>query len=421
MSQAEVGTYRETVGTSSWDFFQHLHDAGGILWDENFKAWLVGSYELVKKVGLGDDDVFEGPFILVDDRPMPFGLTYQQWVDFWAWGSHRMISAIPGDETHAHQHRWWMRTFSPRRLEGWRDEVIRPVSHELIDRFAGRGRAELGADFADGLAPRVMAGVMGLPHDDDAWLAKLAELHGARMALKQFFGQDDVEQSVIDTAFEATAQANELLAPFIDDRRSGKGDDFISLLWRDADELFGPGWVDSDIYGATMAMWEGGAGSTPPSTSNALYLLLCDPDLQQTLRDGDPALIKNFVEESLRMYGPVYHRPRLATRDVELGGQTVRKGDTVLMLTVAGSRDDARYACPHAVDLERPAPRDHFAFLVGTRTCPGQGLVRAELQEAMAVVLERLPNLRLDPDAEPPRQAGLMARRWGPLHVLFDA
>jgi cytochrome P450 len=169
-------------------------------------------------------------------------------------------------------------------------------------------------------------------------------------------------------------------------------------------------------------MWEGGAGSTPPSTSNGIYTMLANPELEGELRaggtDGETA-IKNLIEESLRLWGPVYHRPRVARRDTELNGQAIKKGDVALTLTVAGSRDESHYACPHAVDLHRKAPRDHFAFYKGPRTCAGQGLARLELEEAMMAILSRLDDVRLDPDREPPRLTGLFMRRWEPLHVVF--
>jgi cytochrome P450 len=420
-STATIESLAGTAEVEPWDFYERLDAAGGVVWDDSFGAWLVTSYDLIREIALADDDLWEVPFVLDREREMPFGMTYEQWTHFFAWGSEKMIAATTGPE-HEHQHRWWMRTFSPRTLARWRENLIRPIAHAQIDRFADRGRAELGTEFADRLAPRVMAAVMGLPHEDDAWLGRLAELNDRRMALKQLWGQAAVDPGLLANAFAATDEINAMLAPYVEERRSGEGDDFISMLWRDAAELFGEAWEEADIYSSTMAMWEGGAGSTPPSTSNGIYTILVYPELRDELRaggsDGEKA-IKNLVEEAMRLWGPVYHRPRVATRDAELNGNAIKKGDRVLTLMVAGSRDEAHYACPHAVDLHRKAPRDHFAFYVGPRTCPGQGLARVELEEAAAAILGRLDDLRLDPDQEAPRLSGLFMRRWEPLHAVF--
>ena len=90
------------------------------------------------------------------------------------------------------------------------------------------------------------------------------------------------------------------------------------------------------------------------------------------------------------------------------------------MLDAGANRDPARFGCPAQIDLERDSWRDHLAFSVGPRTCAGAALARAEVQEAVAKSLEWLPNLRLDPDAEPPRFKGFTLRSFRPLHARFD-
>jgi len=412
------GSMQQTADVEPWDFYRHVEDAGGVVWDEGFGAWLVSRYDDVKEIGRRDEDVFELASVLDRERPMPYGLSYEQWVEFFAYGSPHFIATNTG-ETHTRQHRWWMRTFSARMLQHWRDSLIRPVADAQIDRFAAAGRAELVADFSARLAPRVMAGVMGLP-SDDAWLDRLAELHDVRMALKQYTGRSGVPSDLVGDAFEATREIHSLLGPFVEERRSGETEDLIGLMWRDAPEIFGADWEEADIYGSAMAMWEGGAGSTPPSTSNALYLLASRPSLQDELHAADERALRNFVEESLRLFGPLYFRPRIVKKDVRLGEVLVREGEQVLPLTVAGSRDAERYACPASVDLARPAPRDHFSFFFGPRACPGHGLARVELEETVRAMLDRFSAVRLDPAEEPPRLTGLMARSWEPLHVVVE-
>jgi cytochrome P450 len=121
----------------------------------------------------------------------------------------------------------------------------------------------------------------------------------------------------------------------------------------------------------------------------------------------------------LRLYGPVLWRPRVAGRDVQLGSAAIKQGEQVLTMLTASSRDGEKYACPHMVDLERKAPRDHLQFFFGQHTCPGQALGRAELEVATTQMLDRMFDMRLDPGAQPPGYEGIMTRRWHPLNVVF--
>jgi len=127
------------------------------------------------------------------------------------------------------------------------------------------------------------------------------------------------------------------------------------------------------------------------------------------------------VEESLRLFGPLAYRPRWAKEDVQLGGQVIKKGEKVIAVSTAASRDASHYACPAQVDLERRAPRDHFSFWQGPHTCPGRGLARVELAAILDSLLARTRDMHFDPDAPPPRFRFEILRRWEPLHALFRA
>ena len=97
----------------------------------------------------------------------------------------------------------------------------------------------------------------------------------------------------------------------------------------------------------------------------------------------------------------------------------MKRGDMAIAINLSANRDPSKYACPAEIDLDRPAPRDHLSFYAGPRSCTGQALARAELEEVTTMVLEQLADLRLDPDAEPPEYRELLMRRWAPLHVRF--
>ena len=137
------------------------------------------------------------------------------------------------------------------------------------------------------------------------------------------------------------------------------------------------------------------------------------------LRLSGSKSVERFVEESLRLFGPVVFRPRIALQDVELAGVRVKKGDLAIALNLSANRDPRKYDCPAEVDLSRPAPRDHLSFYAGPRSCTGQALARAELEEVTTMVLAQLRGLRSDPDEEAPSYRELLMRRWEPLHVCF--
>lgn len=98
-------------------------------------------------------------------------------------GGRRHINFLVGEE-HTRMHHWWLTVFSPKRVEAWRQEHIRPTVDRLIDRFAGDSRADLVEQFAAAPPARVIAAVMGFPHEDDAWLAGIKHHMDA---LQRFF------------------------------------------------------------------------------------------------------------------------------------------------------------------------------------------------------------------------------------------
>jgi cytochrome P450 len=413
-----LGSLNQTANVEPWEYFDRLRETGEVIRDEQMDAWLVTSYEACKEMGRHDDTVWRPLYVPNDERTM-LGMDTETLVEFMGSGGKRVIFLLDG-EAHHRLHRWWMRAFSPTVLAGWREELIRPITHNQIDRFAARGRAELVEELASRVPPRVIAAVMGLPWQDDEWLEHVLGLVMRRLELIQRQADSESDPEFVAQGLAASKELSDILLPFVRERRSGAGDDMISRLWRDApglDDDFG----ELDILGNVKTMFDGGSKSTVYGISNALYLLLTQPKLQGELRAGGTKAVERFTEESLRLFGPVVFRPRVALQDVELAGVRIKKGETAIAISVLANRDPRRYGCPADVDLDRPAPRDHLSFYFGARACTGQALARAELEEVTTAVLGRFADLRLDSDAEQPTYRDLLMRRWEPLHVLFTA
>ena len=131
--------------------------------------------------------------------------------------------------------------------------------------------------------------------------------------------------------------------------------------------------------------------------------LMENPEQKQKLLD-DPSLIPCAVEEALRMFPAFAHFSRTATRDTELGGQKIRKGEKVAMWYVSSNRDESRYEDPDRFDVTRNP--EHQAFGAGGRHfCLGTALARLELKILFEETLARYPGHRAR------RRAGARRRR----------
>ena len=125
------------------------------------------------------------------------------------------------------------------------------------------------------------------------------------------------------------------------------------------------------------------------------------------------------VEESIRFEPAAAVVDRYATRDVELAGAPVERGDLVTVSITGANRDPAVFAEPDRFDVHRPNAAAHLAFARGPHFCLGADLARLETQTVLEALFTRLPGLRLDP-ARPSAPRGLVFRKPPALHVLWD-
>ncbi|MFE3873109.1 cytochrome P450 [Kitasatospora sp. NPDC059146] len=132
-----------------------------------------------------------------------------------------------------------------------------------------------------------------------------------------------------------------------------------------------------------------------------LHTLLSHPDQYRLLCER-PELVPSAVEEMLRCWPPVVHFRRTATRDTRIAGQPVRRGDKVVVHHASANRDEAVFPEPDRFDVSR-TPNDHVSFGYGPHFCVGARLARLQLRSALRHLLDRLPDLELDPD-RPPRR-----------------
>ena len=158
--------------------------------------------------------------------------------------------------------------------------------------------------------------------------------------------------------------------------------------------------------------------TTYRGTSILLTGLLGEPEMLEAVRQ-DRGLVPAAIEEALRWDGPVAVQLRMAAEDTELGGTPIPGGSLLDVVAGAANRDPVVYPNPDRFDIYRDR-KPHFSFSRGPHICVGQHLARVEMTRALNIILDTMPNLRLDPDRPPPQPRGTMMRVPRSIHAIFD-
>jgi cytochrome P450 len=289
-------------------------------------------------------------------------------------------------------------------LERWRTELVEVVVHELIDQFAPRGRAELAREFTFAFPVQVIARIMGLPREDYPRFQRLSiEL------LNVVYDWD--------CGIAASATLKAYLAEILAERRREPRDDLISTLAES--EIDGVRLTDDEIFAFLLLILPAGVETTYRASGNLLVALLTEPTLLAELR-ADRSMLRGAFEEALRWEPPITTVVRRAVRDCELGGIAIPAGTHVSVSVAAANRDPTRYPDPDRFD---PTRRNiaHLTFGGGPHLCLGMHLARMEGTVAINALLDRLPDLRLDPSVPTPHVVGMAFRSPAALPVEFTS
>jgi len=143
-----------------------------------------------------------------------------------------------------------------------------------------------------------------------------------------------------------------------------------------------------EYLGTLMLLIVGGNDTTRNSISGGVVALNQFPGEYEKLRKN-PALIPNMVSEIIRWQTPLSHMRRTATRDAELAGKRIAKGDKVVMWYVSANRDDAVFERPDDLWIDRPNARQHLAFGIGVHFCMGSRLAEMQLRVLWEEVVAR--------------------------------
>lgn len=265
--------------------------------------------------------------------------------------------------------------------------ITREIARDLLRELAERGgdRADAASDYAQHLPVRVIAGMLGVPVEEEArftdWVVRILK----------------VGPTQPEVLLAASREVRDYFAAQIEQRRLDPHppQDLISYLINA--EIDGAPLEHKHIIGILYVLLMAGIDTTWSSLGASLWHLATHPQDRARLV-AEPALMPTAIEEFLRLYSPAT-MARIVTEEVEIGGERIYPGERVLLSYPAANRDPAVFEHPDEPIIDRAINR-HAAFGLGIHRCLGSNLARMELQVGLEEWLLAFPSFRLDEDAE---------------------
>ena len=268
---------------------------------------------------------------------------------------------------------------------------IQAVIDQLLDAAAAKGEFDLITDFAFHVPIIVASEIIGIPATDREQFREAFERTAALMAPKR------TEESWT-AALEAGRWVGRYMRDLIAKRRAEPRDDLISALIAAEDST--GALSEPELSSAISTIYTAAGTTTERFISSGLFLLLSHRDQWRRLVD-DRGLLAPAIEEILRFHHPTQSTStnRRCTVDVEMGGKTLRAGDTVRVGLGAANRDPAAFPDPDRFDIARKPAVPALSFGAGPHFCIGSALARFEARLAIEAIADRWPGLRLVTEA----------------------
>lgn len=340
------------------------------IWDGS-TPWLVTGYEAARAL-------FADPRISVDDRIAGFP----------HWNAHMLAtvnkrprSVFTSDaEEHTRFRRMLSKPFTFRRVEMLRT-VIQDVTDECIDEIlAGPAPVDMIKKLALPVPTRVISDMLGVPYEDHEFFQEHANAGMARNA-------------AADAMQKGAMSLHQYLINLVEKKQKEPAEDAVSDL---AERVTAGEISVKEAAQLGTGLLIAGHETTANMIGIGLLALLENPEQAALLRDSDdPKFIANAVEELMRFLSIIQTgQRRVALEDIEIGGETIKAGEGVILDLAPANWDPATYADPGKLDLTRDASQQ-LGFGYGRHQCVGQQLARAEMQIVFPTVLRWMPDMKL--------------------------
>ena len=353
--------------------YQELRATSPVVWNDVTKFWALLKYEDIRYVSSNPALFTSTKGITIPDPALLENPVQEGNLIFTDPPRHRQLRKL-------------INTGFTRRRVQVLEPKIRAIVYGLLEDVAPGGGLEFAEGIAAPLPTRMIAELLGAPPDD--W--------------EQFRRWSDACTGVADPeieldSFAAIGELYEYFIQLIAARRKHAEDDILSVL--SGAEIEGEKLTDEDLLNFAFLLLVAGNETTRNLIALGTLALIEHPDQCKRLVD-DPSLIPGAVEEMLRWTTPVTHMARTATADVEIRGQRIKAGDTVVMLYGSANRDEEIFGSDAEEFKIDRHPNPHIAFGCGEHSCIGSQLARLEACVLFEVLLGRYSKLELTGDVD---------------------
>ncbi len=375
-------------GGDPFPAFAWMRENAPAYFDETGGVWGISRYSDIKEISKDPDTFSSAGGIRPDSDALPM-----------------MIDTDAPE--HVRRRRLVSEGFTPARIRE-SEEGIRTICDAIIDRVCEVGSADFVSEIAAPLPMIVIGNMLGVAPEDRDDLLRWSDDMLKALGSPDPGAMDRAAQAALEYSVYVTAVAEQR-------RRDNQSDDLIGTLVHA--EIDGDRLDESSIIYESLLILIGGDETTRHVISGGMFELLRHPDQLSALR-ADRSVMTSAVEEMLRWVSPIKNMARQMTKNVEFEGETLRKGQKLLLLYPSGNRDERVFDRPDEFDITR-SPNDHMAFGFGSHFCLGNRLARMEMSVMFDRLLERLPDLALAEDAEPPKRAANFVSGYETMPVVF--
>ena len=369
--------YSFAIHDDPYETYRRLRDEAPAYWNPALRFWAVSRFDDVLE-GFRDFETFSSAGGIALENRRPIGEAVP---DF-----QQMIELDP--PAHTAFRGLVSRVFTGRRVADMEDEIRRIVDGYL-DAVIERGSCDLVEDISSPFPMDVISAVLGVPEGDRGELRS----HADRILIRED-GAMTIPREAADGMFG-------VLAYFVEDlrrRRAGEGGPGLAADLLDL-EVEGRALTDEELLGFCVLFVIAGHETTTKMVANAVELL-SRHSTQRHAIVAEPALIPGALEEVLRFHNSTQYMHRTATRDLQLHGEQLHAGDSVLLLIGAANHDEREFGpTADTFDISR-RPDRHLAFGYGAHFCLGAALARMEGKVALEEIHRRIPDYEVDHSAK---------------------